>query len=63
MLSNNLILPTLTPMTGIFGFLDSANNDSIFENKNALVISFFKYLSYMRTGQEKKVHKYKQSHS
>ena len=29
---NNLILPTLTPQTAIFGFLDYTNNDSIFEN-------------------------------
>ena len=32
---NNLILPTLTPHTVIFGFLDSVNNDSIFENNKA----------------------------
>ena len=33
---NNLILPTLTPQAAIFGFLDSANNDSIFENNKVL---------------------------
>ena len=26
------MLPTLTPQTDIFGFLDYTNNDSIFEN-------------------------------
>ena len=29
-------MPTLPPQTAIFGFLDSANNDSIFENDNVL---------------------------
>ena len=33
---NNLILPTLTPQTAIFGFLDYTNNDSIFENNKCL---------------------------
>ena len=33
---NNLILPTLTPQTAIFGFLDYTNNDSIFENNQGL---------------------------
>ena len=27
---NNLVLPTVTPQTAIFGFLDSANDGSIF---------------------------------
>ena len=33
---NNVILPTLTPQTAIFGFLDYTNNDSIFENNKCL---------------------------
>ena len=33
---NNLILPTLTPQTPIFGFLDSANHDSVFESNKVL---------------------------
>ena len=33
---NNLILPTLTPQTAIFGFLDYTNNDSILENNQGL---------------------------
>ena len=35
-LENDLIVPTLTPQTAIFGFLDSASNGSIFENNKAL---------------------------
>ena len=33
---NKLILPTLTQQATIFGFLDSINNDSIFENNACL---------------------------
>ena len=33
---NNFMLPTLTPQTAIFGFLDYTNNDSIFENNKCL---------------------------
>ena len=33
---NNLILPNLTPHTATFGFLDSRNNDYIFENNKCL---------------------------
>ena len=47
---NNLILPTLTPQTVIFGFLDSANNDSIFENNKAFrnhILPIFMLYVYM----------------
>ena len=47
---NNLILPTLTPQTVIFGFLDSANNDSIFENNKAFrnhILSILMLYVYM----------------
>ena len=60
---NNLILPTLTPQTASFGFLDSANNDSIFENNKCLsnqILLIFKLCVYK--SREKKAHKYKQSH-
>ena len=46
---NNLILPTLTPQTAIFGFLDCTNNDSIFENKKCLsnyILLIFKLYVY-----------------
>ena len=46
---NNLILPTLTPQTAIFGFLDYTNNDSIFENNKCLsnhILSIFKLYVY-----------------
>ena len=33
---NNLILPTLTPKTAIFGFFDYTNNDSFFEDNKCL---------------------------
>ena len=58
---NNLILPTLTPETAIFGFLDSSNNDSIFENNKCL--SNHILLIFKLHVQIKKAHKYKQSHS
>ena len=51
---NNFILPTLTPQTAIFGFLDCTNNDSIFENNKSLAIKFYEYLSYMCTNPENK---------
>ena len=53
---NNLILPTLTPQTAIFGFLDSANNDSIFENNKCLsnhILLILKLYVYM--SREKKL--------
>ena len=34
---NNLNLPTLRWQTAIFGFLDSASNDSIFESKKVFI--------------------------
>ena len=46
---------TLTPQTVIFGFLDSVNNDCIFENNKVLsnhILLIF--LSYMCTSPEKK---------
>ena len=46
---SNLILPTLTPQTVIFGFLDSANNDPIFENNKFLsnhILLIFKLYVY-----------------
>ena len=46
---NNLILPTLTPQTAIFGFLDYTNNDSIFENNKCLsnhILLIFKLYVY-----------------
>ena len=52
---NNLILPTLTPQTAIFGFLDCTNNDSIFENKKCLsncILLIFKL--YVYKSREKK---------
>ena len=33
---NNFILPSLTPQTAIFGFLDYTNNDSVFESNKCL---------------------------
>ena len=60
---NNLILPTLSPQTAIFGFLDSVNNDSIFENNKVLnnhILLIFKLYVYK---SRKKAHKYKQFHS
>ena len=53
---NNLILPTLTPQTAIFGFLDSTNNDSIFENNKCLsnhILLIFKL--YLYKSREKKL--------
>ena len=38
---NNLIVPTLTPQTAIFGYLDSANNDSILKTIKSLAITFY----------------------
>ena len=60
---NNLILPTLTPQTAIFGFLDYKNNDSIFENNKCLsnqILLRFKFYVYK---SRKKTLKYKESHS
>ena len=62
---NNLILPTLTPQTAIFGFLDYTNNDSIFENNKCLsnhillIFKLYVYISRVFSGALK----YKQSHS
>ena len=53
---NNLILQTLTPQTAIFGFLDSANNDPIFENNKCLrnhILLIFKL--YVYKSREKKL--------
>ena len=53
---NNLILPTLTPQTAIFGFLDYTNNDSIFENNKCLsnhILLIFKL--YVYKSREKKL--------
>ena len=53
---NNLILPTLTPQTVIFGFLDYTNNDSIFENNKCLsnhILLIFKL--YVYKSREKKL--------
>ena len=45
---NNVILPTLTPQTTIFGFLDYTNNNSIFENNkcfsNHILLTFKLYV-------------------
>ena len=49
---NNLILPTLTPQTVIFGFLDYTNNETFLKTINALATTV--YLSYMCTNLEKK---------
>ena len=46
---NNLILPTLTPQTAIFEFLDYTNNVSIFENNKCLsnhILLIFKLYVY-----------------
>ena len=53
---NNLILPTLIPLTAIFGFLDYTNNDSIFENNKCLsnhILLIFKL--YVYKSREKKL--------
>ena len=53
---NNLILPTLTPQTAIFEFLDYTNNDSIFENNKCLsnhILLIFKL--YVYKSREKKL--------
>ena len=34
---NSLVLPILTPQTGIFGFLDSTNSDYNFKKKKLLI--------------------------
>ena len=55
--------PNLTPQTVIFGFLDFANNDSIFESNKFLsnhILLIFKLYVY---NSKKKAHEYKQSHS
>ena len=47
-----------------FGFFDSANKDSVFENNKVLsnhILLTFKL--YIYKSREKKSHKYKQSHS
>ena len=36
---NSLVLPTLTPQTAIFGFLDSTNSDSKLK-KNKLLVNY-----------------------
>ena len=57
---NNLILPTLTLQTAIFGFLDSANNDPIFDSNKAFINHILLiYLSYICASWEKKVQKYR----
>ena len=46
---NNLILPTLTPQTAIFGFFHYTNNDSTFENNKCLcnhILLIFKFFVY-----------------
>ena len=53
---NNLMSPTLTPQTAIFGFLDYTNNDSIFENNKCLsnhILLIFTL--YMYKSREKKL--------
>ena len=53
---NNLMSPTLTPQTAIFGFLDYTNNDSIFENNKCLsnhILLIFKL--YVLKFREKKL--------
>ena len=55
-LENNLILPTLTPQTAIFDFLDYTNNDSIFEKNKCVsnhILLIFKL--YMYKSREKKL--------
>ena len=55
-LQNNLILPTLTPQTAIFDFLDYTNNDSIFEKNKCVsnhILLIFKL--YMYKSREKKL--------
>ena len=61
---NDLILPTLTPQTDIFGFLDYTSNGPIFENNKCLsnhILLIFKL--YVYKSREKKALRYKQSHS
>ena len=53
---NNLILPTLTLQTAIFGFLDYTNSDSVFENNKCLsnhILLIFKL--YLYKSREKKL--------
>ena len=40
---NNLVVPTLTPQTAIFGFLDYKNNENnkFLKTINALAITFY----------------------
>ena len=55
-IQNNLILPTLTPQTAIFGYLDYTNSNSIFENNKCLsnhVLLIFKL--YVYKSREKKL--------
>ena len=56
MLSNKLILPSLTPHTAIFRFLYYTKNDSIFENNKCLsnhILLIFKL--YVYKSREKKL--------
>ena len=53
---NNLILPTLTRLTAIFGFLDYTKNNSIFKNNKCLsnhILLIFKLCVYK--SREKKL--------
>ena len=55
MLSSNLILPTLTTQTAIFGFFNYTNNDSIFESNKCLsnhILLIFK-LYETKSGEKK----------
>ena len=52
---NTLILPTLTPQTAILGILDSASNNSFFENNEILInhiLLIFKLYVY-KSGEKK----------
>ena len=51
---NTLILPTLTPQTAILGILDSASNNSFFENKILINHILLIFKLYVYKSREKK---------
>ena len=52
---NGLFLPTLTPQTVIFGFLDSASNSCIFKNNKVFINHIVLTLKlYVYKSREKK---------
>ena len=55
----SIILPTLTPQAAFLCFLIPKTMTTFLKTTKYLSITYYKYLSYMCTSPEKKVHKYK----